>query len=199
MQLRTDTHKYEKLFQFKFLSSLSNITICLYFINYKNCLLKGGKCAPKTGFLAFVQPVWVFRRKNFKAVFGTTLFPIEKVIFIFVIWRLFPSKMVMPSEIIFHCYFGKYCSSIKMLNKKYSTPLLSLPDASFSSKQSTSKRAILFCYLFSIAIFSIYLSCIDNIDIDIDILTSLFVSIRQKIFVNVLKWFCKCPKLKCLI
>ncbi len=33
----------------------------------------------------------------------------EKVIFIFVVRHLVPSKMVMYPKIIFRCYFGKYC------------------------------------------------------------------------------------------
>ncbi len=46
--------------------------------------LMWGKMCPKTSFLAFIQPVWRFWGKNFKAVFDTS-FPIEKVIFIFVV------------------------------------------------------------------------------------------------------------------
>ncbi len=84
-------------------------------------------------------------RKNLKTVFDT-LFPTEKVIFIFVIRWLIPSKMVVPRKIIFRCSFGKYYFfSKKLLNKKYSKPhfllkrlywLLSL-DGPFPSKRSS--------------------------------------------------------------
>ncbi len=51
-----------------------------------------------------------FSGKNFKTIFGTP-FPIEKVIFIFVIRHPIPCKMASPPQkkkkIIFHVYFGK--------------------------------------------------------------------------------------------
>ncbi len=67
----------------------------------------------------------VFWGKNFKDVFSTP-FPIENIIFNFVIRHLVPWKMVMPPKIIFRSYFGKYCWFFfflkKLLYKKYSKP-----------------------------------------------------------------------------
>ncbi len=48
-----------------------------------------------------------FLRKHLKTVSGTS-FPTEKVIFIFVVRRPFPSKMVVSPKIIFCSYSGKY-------------------------------------------------------------------------------------------
>ncbi len=45
------------------------------------------------------------------------------MLFIFVVGRPFPSKMIMPPKIFFHGYFGKYCFFLKKLtNEKYSEP-----------------------------------------------------------------------------
>ncbi len=82
----------------------------------------GGKCAPKTSFSGVSLTVRFFLRKNLKTVFGTPFLP-KKVIFIFVVRRLVPSKMVLPPKIIFHSYFGKYCFFSKnLLKEEYSKP-----------------------------------------------------------------------------
>ncbi len=59
------------------------------------------QCAPKISFSDLSQMVWSFWGKNLEIVLGTsfqTSSPFKKVIFIFVIRRHIPSKMVMPSE-----------------------------------------------------------------------------------------------------
>ncbi len=61
---------------------------------------------PQIRFSAFIQPVWIFWGKNFKILFGI-LFPTEKVLFIFVVQRPSPSKMVMPSKNYFSQLFWK--------------------------------------------------------------------------------------------
>ncbi len=70
-------------------------------------LMWGGEMCPKTGFLAFDQPVWAFLKKeNLKTVFGTP-FPFGKVIFFFVVRRPVPRKMVMLPKNYFSWLFWK--------------------------------------------------------------------------------------------
>ncbi len=58
-----------------------------------------------------------FEKKNFKAEFGIP-FPIEKVIFIFVIRHPIPWKMAMSPKNYFSGYFGKYCFFGKIVKWK---------------------------------------------------------------------------------
>ncbi len=67
----------------------------------------GENVPPKLIFWFSVSRYMGFWRKNLKVVYGTP-FPIEKVLFIFVVRHPIPWKMVMSSKIIFRSYFGKY-------------------------------------------------------------------------------------------
>ncbi len=59
-----------------------------------------------------------FWRKNFKALFSTP-FPIEKAVFIFVVQRPVPLKVVMASNIYFSQLFWKILFlSKKLLNEE---------------------------------------------------------------------------------
>ncbi len=69
---------------------------------------------PKPVFRVSVRRYEVFRRKNLKKVFGIP-FPIQKVIFIFVIQRPIPLKMVIHPKIIFRSYSEKDCFFRKKL------------------------------------------------------------------------------------
>ncbi len=97
-----------------------------------------GKMCPKMIFCLSFSWYGVFWGKSFKAVFGTP-FPIEMVIFIFVVGHHVPWKMVMTLK----NYFSRLFQQI-LLSKKYSKPhflqkslrwFLS-PNASFPSKWS---------------------------------------------------------------
>ncbi len=63
-------------------------------------LLTWGKMCPQKLVFAFIQLVWGFWVKNFKAVFGTP-FTIEKVIFIFVAGHPIPWKCPCPQKFFF--------------------------------------------------------------------------------------------------
>ncbi len=61
-----------------------------------------------------------FWEKKLQTVF-VTHFPPKKIVFIFVVRCLLPSKIDMPPKIIFLCYFGIFFFFWKkLLNEKYS-------------------------------------------------------------------------------
>ncbi len=74
-----------------------------------------GKCAPKTYFLAFIQPAWRLLRKKFHSCIRYLVSPPKKVILIFVIRRLFPEKWSCPPKIIFNGSFGFFFFSEKIV------------------------------------------------------------------------------------
>ncbi len=73
-----------------------------------------GKSDSKIEFSVFIQPVWgLFEKKNLITVYGVP-FPIEKVIFIFVIRLHFPSKMVNHNN---NCFFMVILENIVFCEK----------------------------------------------------------------------------------
>ncbi len=82
---------------------------------------KGEKVPPKPVFWVNFRRYELFWGKNLKTIFGYPFFA-EKVIFIFVVRRPIPSKMVMPPKIFFAIilenivFFWKNCQMKNILN-----------------------------------------------------------------------------------
>ncbi len=112
-------HSFEPMFmKFTRLVQIHTWVNPIFLVNNrsKEPLIRG-KCAPKNGFLIFIQPIRRFLRKKFQR---RILYIIshEKVIFIFVVLCPIPWKMVMPPfknflwlfwKILFICFFWKNC------------------------------------------------------------------------------------------
>ncbi len=81
-----------------------------------------GKCVPKIGFLSFIKRYEDFWRKNLKTVLGGYPFSAEKVIFIMVVRRPFPSKMVRNGEIAPMIHYEKFL--MKEESSKINSPFL---------------------------------------------------------------------------
>ncbi len=83
----------------------------IFFGNYRSNTTsdKGDNVTPKLVFWLSFSHYGGFQGKNLKGIFNTPV-PIEKVIFIFVVWYPIPEKWSCPTKIIFsRGYFGKYC------------------------------------------------------------------------------------------
>ncbi len=97
-----------------------NPIIFLFFFNNRfNEHWYGRKCALKTGLLAFIQPVWIFWRKNFKAV-SRTLFSIKRFYSFLSSDTPIPWKMVMSAKIFFSRLFWKMLFLLRKMYEKYS-------------------------------------------------------------------------------
>ncbi len=130
--------------------------------NSSNWTTNIGGNITQISFSAFIQPVWVFKRKKLK---NSIQYPISHrkgyTHFCHPTPR-FPQKWLYTPKIIFRNNLKKIFFSKKLLNKEYSKPHFPpkrlywflLPDASFPSKQSCPPTNCLSQFFLKIQLFS---------------------------------------------